>query len=210
MPSNREQISATAAIVAASPESNAGLTAMARSTNNSTAGDAVPVRASSDGTGHNCSAATRSPSRLVASTCTVGAPARITSTSSALSSSTCSQLSNTTSSRRPAKACATLAAMDVPAGVDTPNALATASGDGAGVDHRRQLDQPHAIGKLARQLGRHLQRQPRFSNSTDAGQCHQPMSPHELDDFLHLARAPDQARGLDRKVPRCRIQRPQR
>ena len=54
------------------PSAKPGFTARARSTNNSTAAESAPLRTSSDGTGHRCSAATRRPSREVAITVTVG------------------------------------------------------------------------------------------------------------------------------------------
>ena len=69
----------------------------------------------SDGTGHRCSAPTRSPSRDVATTLTASVRARIVSTSSADESKRCSQLSNTISKRRPDSAWVMLWVTAIPA-----------------------------------------------------------------------------------------------
>ena len=66
IPSRRRQISTTAAASSALVIEKRGATLPARSTNKFTAAESMPAPTSSDGTGHNCSSATPSPSRLVA------------------------------------------------------------------------------------------------------------------------------------------------
>ena len=55
----------------AGPARSRGATLWARSTNRFTAAESIPAPTSSEGTGHNCSSATPSPSRLVARIVTV-------------------------------------------------------------------------------------------------------------------------------------------
>ena len=107
-------------------------TLRARSTNKVTAAESVPAPTSSEGTGHNCSSATPSPSRLVARILTVADCARIASTRSAAASSTCSQLSNTSNRTLPSSAAATLSATLLPGCWVMPSTAATASGTAAG------------------------------------------------------------------------------
>ncbi len=132
MPSRRRQISTTADDSASSPNTKSGFTARARSTNSSTAADPSAAATSSDGTGHNCSAPTRSPSRDVVMILIVVVWVRIVSTRSAAAPRRCSQLSNTSSRRRPERAWARLSVMVSPAWGVTPNAVATTSGTAAG------------------------------------------------------------------------------
>ena len=210
IPSRRRQISITAVASASSSNANAGFTAWARSTNNATAADADPARTSSDGTGHSCSAPTRSPSRDVAITFTVVVWAKSCSTTSAAASSTCSQLSNTNSSRRPDSAWVMLSV------TESAGLGGHAQHGGHRVGHRRrvadrrQLDQPHPVGELAGQLGRDLHRQAGLAHPAHPGEGHQPMGPHLLGQLLHRDLAAHETRRLHRQVPRHRIQRPQR
>ncbi len=48
---------------------------------------------------------------------------------------------------------------------------------------RRQLDHPHSVGKLARELGTDLDRQPGLADTADSAQCDQPVRSHQLDDL---------------------------
>src|SRR6478672_11740705 len=105
-----------------------GATERARSTNNVAAVE-LP---SSDATGQSCSSDTLRPSRLVASTFTVGERARMRSIKSAAASNTCSQLSNTNRCERPSNAEATLSATVIPGCCVIPRTAATASGMATG------------------------------------------------------------------------------
>ena len=131
IPSRRPQISTTAP--ASAPVSEIpGATAPARCRNRVAAGDSTPASTSSEGTGHSCSSATRTPSRLVARIFTVAERARIASIRSAAASRTCSQLSNTNSRTLPSNAAATLSATLFPGCWVMPKTAATASGTAAG------------------------------------------------------------------------------
>ena len=66
IPSRRRQISTTAPASSGVAIEKRGATLWARSTNRSTAAESIPALTSSEGTGHTCSSATPSPSRLVA------------------------------------------------------------------------------------------------------------------------------------------------
>ena len=114
------------------PSENRCATLRARSTNNATAAESLPASTSSEGTTHNCSSATPSPSRLVATIRTVADRARIASTRSAAASRTCSQLSNTNNRTRPSNAAARLSATLLPGCWVMPSTAATASGTAAG------------------------------------------------------------------------------
>ena len=56
-------------------------------------------------------------------------------------------------------------------------------GNQVGVGQRGQLDQPDAVRKILDEILRDLQRQPRFTGATCAGQCDQPF---HRDERLHL------------------------
>ena len=107
IPSRRRQISTTASASSAVASEKRGATPWARSTNRLTAAESIPPLRSSEGTGHTCSSATPSPSRLVATIRTVADCARMASIRSAAASSTCSQLSNTNNRTLPSNAAAT-------------------------------------------------------------------------------------------------------
>ena len=77
IPSRRRQISTTNSSALAPANEMPGATAPARSTNNMGAAESALLRTSSDGTGQSCSSASRSPSRLVATTVTVAECCRI-------------------------------------------------------------------------------------------------------------------------------------
>jgi len=66
MPSRRRQVSTTAPASSAWAIEKPEATLQARSTNRLTAAESIPAPTSNEGTSHNCSSATRNPSRLVA------------------------------------------------------------------------------------------------------------------------------------------------
>ena len=132
IPSRRRQISTTAVPSSGLATDTCAATLRARSTNRLTAEESIPPLRPSDGTGHACSSATPSPSRLVATIRTVADCARMASIRSATASSTCSQLSKTSSRTRPSSAAATDSLTVLPACWVMPNIAATASGTAAG------------------------------------------------------------------------------
>src|SRR6516164_5006971 len=132
MPSSLRQISTTASASPGWASEKSDTTLWARSTNRFTAVDSVPEVTSSDGTRHNCSSLTPTPSRLVARIVTVAEAARTASTRSATLSTTCSQLSNTNSRTLPSNAAATDSVTVLPGCWVMPNTAATASGTAAG------------------------------------------------------------------------------
>ena len=152
IPSRRRQISTTAAASPSSPTVKRGDTCCARSTNKATAAESTPAPTSSEGTGHSRSSAMPSPSRLVATILVVAEAARMASIRSAAASSTCSQLSNTSSRTLPSRAAATLSATLRPGCWVMPSTAATASGTAAGIADRGQLEKPHPVREFIGQL----------------------------------------------------------
>ena len=65
-----------------------------------------------------------------------------------------------------------------------------------GVVKGGQLDEPHAVGKGAPDLGRHPQRQPRLADPTDAGQGEHPAAGQELPGLGQLASTAHEAGQL--------------
>ena len=122
---------------------------------------------------------------------------------------TCSQLSTTSRSRRPASASATVSISAAsPCGV-MPSAVAMAAGDRGRVADRGQLDHPHALGELAGQLGADLERQPGLADPSDAAQRDQPVRPHELGDLGDQILAADEGAQLLREVAREAVHAPE-
>ena len=73
------------------------------------------------------------------------------------------------------------------------------------VAQRRELDQPDPVGELTRDLGTHLERKPRLSDSANAGQRDQPVAPHELGDFADEFFPSDHGAELLRQVSGERV-----
>ena len=146
----------------------------------------------------------------MAITFTVVVRARIASTTSAAASSTCSQLSNTTNSRRPDSAWAMLC------GHRQPGLGGDPQHGGHRVGHARRDRRPGPTPpatphqRTRRQLGRDLDRQAGLAHPAHPGQGHQTVGPHQLAQLLHLDLAAHETGRLHRQVPRHRIQRPQR
>ncbi len=61
-----------------------------------------------------------------------------------------------------------------------------------GLAHGRELDHPHSVGKLARELGAHLDREPGLADSADTAQGDQPVRSHEVGDFGDQVLATDE------------------
>ena len=106
---------------------------------------------------------------------TVVERARMASIRSAAASSTCSQLSNTSSRERPSNAVATLSARLIPGCWVIPSTAATRLGYRGRIADRGQFDHPHAIGEAVGQPSGDLEREPGLAYPADTGQRHQPM-----------------------------------
>src|ERR1700682_1218825 len=132
IPSRRRPILTTASVSLGFAIEKRGAALRARSINILTAGESIPSLTSSEGTGHTCSWAIPSPSRLVDRTLTVADCVMTASTRSATASSTCSQLSITNSRIRPSSAAATDSLTVLPGCWLMPSTAATASGTAAG------------------------------------------------------------------------------
>ena len=131
MPSSRRQISATAAALDSS-STKPGCTARARSVKSCTASlapitssDAVRAGSSKEVSGHTCSPATPSASRLVARMRTPGHSWSSPSVSRPTAATRCSQLSSTSTSSRRRNASITLAASVLAGRGNTPSVAAT-------------------------------------------------------------------------------------
>src|ERR1700736_4222511 len=161
IPSSLRQISTTASASPGWASEKSDTTLWARSTKRFTAADSVPELTSSDGTRHNCSSLTPTPSRLVARIVTVAEAARIASTRSATLSTTCSQVSNTSSRDRPSNA----------EGAHSASVLSR-----SWVGARCQLETPDPVGKLIGQVPRYLHCEAGLADPAHPGQRHQPMS----------------------------------
>ena len=115
---------------------------------------------------------------------------------------TCSQLSTTSRSRRPASASATVSISGRVALRRDAQHGRDRRGDRGRVADRRQLDHPHAVGELAGHLGADLERQPGLADPADAAQRDQPVRPHELGDLGDQLLAADERAQLLREVAR--------
>ena len=126
---------------------------------------------------HLLALAPRAASRLVARTDTVGQRSRISSTSAAQASMTCSQLSTTSSTCASARK--SISSPDgspepVPrARRENPTADANAAGHDRDVRDRREVDEEHPVREPLELLGRGLDREPRLAATTHAGQRHE-------------------------------------
>ena len=182
----------------------AGCAAAARSTNSRTASycasaSSVAGRARGSGTRErrhrdtSLSPATCSGSRLDARTLQRRRPACEQSPSRARRrpATRCSQLSRISSSSRSRDVLdQRLDAPGGPASSLTPSTDATACGTSRGVGQRRELDEPHAVGKVVQHVGADLQRQPRLAEAAHAEQRQQPRRSRAA-----LAPRPARARG---------------
>ena len=195
IPSRRRQISVTVSVLS-SVTVKSGRARRARSVNNSTASSARD----SDGTCQFTSPATMRGSRLVARIVTREQPASTSLTSSALASSRCSQLSNTTSSRRSRTDRNSVSVIERPGWSGSPSARATVSGTTSGCGDRRQIGIENAVGEVTAHLAGDLDRQPGLARSACAGQGHEPVVGQRTADLRDLRCAADEARQLSRKI----------
>ena len=123
--------------------------------------------------GDTCSPAMPSASRLVATILSALQPARSVSTDSAAASMTCSQLSSTTSVRRASQMIGQAFERR-----DRPHpgcrAWTPPSRRPVARPERREVDEPHAVGKRAERAVRKLAGEARLAASADAGEREQP------------------------------------
>ncbi len=78
-----------------------------------------------------------------------------------------------------------------------------------GVTHRGQLHRPHLGREGTGQFGRDLEREAGSCPPHPPGQRHQPVQPHHIDQFGHLALAAHEAGDLLGQVPRQAVQQGQ-
>ncbi len=78
------------------------------------------------------------------------------------------------------------------------------------VGDRRELDQPHTVGEFVGEARADREREPCLADTTHAGEGHQAVGPHELDDFGELERPADERGRRDGHVPAARVDRAQR
>ena len=152
-----------------------GATAPARSTNNVAAAESALSRTSSDGTGQSCSSASRSPSRLVATTVTVADCCRIDADHVG------GRVEDVLAVVEHQQALAPLQRRGHAVGHTQSRLLRDAEDRGHRLRHRGriahggQFDDPHPVGEAVGQPGRDLQRESGLADAADADQRHQPM-----------------------------------
>ena len=175
IPSRRRQISTTAPASSAVAIEKRGATLWARSTNRLTAAESIPPLRSSEGTGHTCSSATPSPSRLVAKT---SHGRRLREDGFDQIGGGVEHVLAVVEHQQPDPALQR-------GGHALAHALARLLGDAQHrrhrVGHRRrigdrgQLENPDTVGKFVGQSPRDLLCQAGLAHPADTGQSHQPM-----------------------------------
>lgn len=204
-PSRPRQVVATAGAVSSSRWKPGRAAARSR---NSAAAGAAPTASASDaarpgtgsgGTGQACSPSAARRSRLVASTVRSGQRPTSPSTSRAAVSSTCSQLSTTSSRCRACRKSAT-----PPRGCG-PGAAARRGrrqpcGDGVGRADRGHLGDPGPVSIAGRQLTGHPDGQAGLAHPSRSHQRHHPGSPEHGQQLGHLPLPVHEARRLRRQV----------
>ena len=169
----------------------------------------MPAPTSSEGTGHSCSSAMPSPSRLVATILVVAEAARMASIRSAAASQ---HVFAVVEHQQPHPA---LQRGGHALGHAAAGLLGDAQHRGHRVGHRSrigdrgQLEKPDPVGEFIGQPPGDFQRQPGLADPAHPGQRDQPMSLHRGVHLGDLGLAPNEARGRRAQVPRTRIQRPQ-
>ena len=186
-PSSRRLISATAA---RSPGGPPGRTAVARSTNSSTAALSSPTPSAA--TCMTCSPVARRRCRLVTSTTVSAVRARIASTSSTTPSSTCSQLSSTTNAGGPRRNSTIRTVTSRPLRSSMPSADATAPATALVSADRCQLAEQHAAGEAIGDGGRRVQGEAGLADATRSGEGDQPRAVEQLDRSGQLVAAADE------------------
>ncbi len=206
-PSSRRTISTTGPMEVA--RSTSAPTARARSSSSRTAalaatcsGWASPAGRVSGDSGNRVSPSTPSGSLLVASTRTPGQRPRMSATSDAAASTTCSQLSTTSrqvasasvsstraraSRRGRSPGCSSWATSRTPRPSRAASAMLSASLTGC------QLHEPDTVGYVGEEPGGDLGGQPRLPGAPGADERHQPSGPEPLGDRPHLTLAADEA-----------------
>ena len=196
IPSRRRQISTTAAASSLWATEKCGATLRARSTNRFTAAESMPAPISSEGTGHSCSSATPSPSRLVARIVTV---AEWVEDGLDQISGGVAHVFAVVEHQQPHSA---LQRGGHTVGQALARLLCDAQHGRHRVGHRRrigdggQFENPDPVGEFLDQMRRDLQCEAGLAHSAHPGQGHQPMPPHRGLHLGQLGLAPDEAGGL--------------
>ena len=85
-------------------------------------------------------------------------------------------------------------------------------GDEGGIGQGAQVNEPNTIGKFVEQIGGHLQRQPRLTDSTRTGDRQQAnvLPVQQVDNPRDLVLPPEKRGWLQRQIIRAGCQRPDR
>ena len=216
MPSRRRQISATASALASS-STKPGCTARARSANSCTASLAITASngearggSSRDESGHTCSPATPSASRLVARIRTPGHSRSNPSVRRPTAERRCSQLSNTRTSSRVRNASSTLSSRVMPGRGTTPNVVATTRASSsaslaAASSHSHAPSGKRRSTSSATWMAMRLFPTPPTPVTVTRRDAEQ-----RVGDGFALDRAPDERRELARQVAGHRVERTER
>ena len=137
-----------------------GDTCCARSTNKATAAESTPAPTSSEGTGHSRSSAMPVLRGWWPQSWSPPRPPSMASIRSAAASSTCSQLSSTSSRTLPSRAAATLSATLRAGLLGDAQHHSHRVGHRSGIAYCGQLEKPHPVREFVDQPPRHFQRQP--------------------------------------------------
>ena len=154
----------------------------------------------SDGTRQLTSPATPIGSRLVANSVNPRAASSSATTSAALASSRCSQLSSTTSICRSATKRVSVSIVERPGWSGSPKRAGRGDRHQIGVGDRRQIHIPDPVAELAGQLARDLDRQPGFARPAGTGQGHQPVLAQQLAHLGQLRVTAHETGQLHRKM----------
>jgi hypothetical protein len=83
-----------------------------------------------------------------------------------------------------------------------PKRRGNRGGNQARIDDRREVDQPHTVGKLRQALASECEGQPRLADAASAGQGYEPMRGGQLQKLLHVVISADQLGNRLRQVRR--------
>ena len=117
----------------------------------------------------------------------------------AATSMTCSQVSSTSSNRRPASPCATLFTEASPLS-SSPTAVATAAGTSLGSASGENCASHTPSAKCGRNSRASCDGQPRLANAPGPSQRDKPMRAHQVDDLSELVIPADQLRNRLRHI----------
>ena len=108
----------------------------------------------------------------------------------------CSQLSSTSSAWRFAKCARRVVMQRLPRLLAHADRGGDREHDALGIGHGREVDEPHAVGRLGEQDLGDLEREARLAAAADAGEREQARRRHRVDARVDLVLPADEARGL--------------